>query len=49
MQQSLANDPKKIRKRKRLRSCLIVFLGYLVVSLVIVCITGGCCAVRAWN
>ncbi len=49
MHQTLSKDTKTIRKRKRLRSCLIVFLIYFVVSLVIVCITGGCCAVRAWN
>ena len=49
MHQSLSKDTKTIRKRKRLRSCLIVCLGYLVVSLVIVCFTGGCCAIRAWN
>ena len=47
MHQSLSKDTKTIRKRKRLRSCLIVFLGYLVVSLVIVCVFGGCCTKRA--
>ena len=47
MHQSLSQDPKTIRKRKRLRSCLIVFLGYLGISLVIVCFFGGCCTTRA--
>ena len=51
MQQTISRgtEPRKSRKRKRLRSCLFVFLGYLAVSYVIVCFTGGCCAVRAWN
>ena len=47
MHQTLSQDPKTIRKRKRLRSCLIVFLIYFVVSLVIVCVFGGCCTKRA--
>ena len=47
MHQSLSKDTKTIRKRKRLRSCLIVFLIYFVVSLVIVCVFGGCCTKRA--
>ena len=41
MQQTSSSEPKKIRKR--LRSRLPVSLAYLVVSLVIVCMSGGCC------
>ena len=45
MKQPLGSKVKP--KRKRFRSCLIVFLGYLVISLVIVCFFGGCCTTRA--
>ena len=47
MQQTSSSEPKTNRKRKWLRSCLIVFLGYLVVSLVIVLCLGGCCTIQA--
>ena len=46
MRQRNSNETKN-RKRKRFRSCLIVFLIYFVVSLVIVCVFGGCCTKRA--
>jgi hypothetical protein len=45
MKQPLGSEEKP--KRKRFRSCLIVFLIYFVVSLVIVCVFGGCCTKRA--
>ena len=45
MKQPLGSEIKP--KRKRFRSCLIVFLGYLGISLVIVCFFGGCCTTRA--
>ena len=45
MKQPLGSEIKP--KRKRFRSCLIVFLIYFVVSLVIVCFFGGCCTTRA--
>ena len=45
MKQPLGSEVKP--KRKRFRSCLIVFLGYLGISLVIVCFFGGCCTTRA--
>ena len=45
MKQPLGSEIKP--KRKRFRSCLIVFLIYFVVSLVIVCVFGGCCTKRA--
>lgn len=47
MQQTIPGETNPIRKRKWLRSCLIVFLGYLAVSLVIVCCFSGCCTIRA--
>ena len=47
MQQTSSSEPKKNRKRKWLRSCLIVFLEYLAVSLVIVCLFGGSCTIWA--
>ena len=43
MQQTSSSEPKKNRKRKWLRSCLIVLFGYFAISLVIVCSIGGCC------
>ena len=45
MQQTSSSEPKKNRKRKWLRSCLIVLFGYFAISLVIVCLFGGSCTI----
>ena len=47
MQQTSSGEtkPQTTRIRKWLRSCLFVFLGYYIVSLVIVCLFGGSCTI----
>ena len=43
MQQTKSSKASPKRKRRILRSCLTVILGYLVAGIVVVSLSGGCC------